>query len=93
MVFAVCGLAGGMIAAILALATIPDGHTSSTFVELGPFPLLVGSAAFAGGVVSGWFVAILVLTRSRGGVRCPRCGTTNPRGFAVCRACELGPQT
>ena len=85
--FVICGLAGGAIGASLALMSISGG---TTWVELGPFPFLVGSAALGGGVVIGWFVAILILARTPNGARCPRCGTTNPKNFTQCRACDLG---
>ncbi|OFW79166.1 MAG: hypothetical protein A2Z48_03775 [Actinobacteria bacterium RBG_19FT_COMBO_70_19] len=85
-VFVASGLLGGTVAAALAAATMP-GPVS---VNVSPFPFLVFGAALAGGVVSGWFVAILVLAHPRGGVHCPRCGTPNTRGFTVCRACGLG---
>ena len=85
-VIVLSGVLGGLLAVVLSVATLPQ-HTA--VIDAGPFPFIVGAAVVAGGVLGGWFVAILALARTHGGVRCPRCGTENPRGFSTCRACEL----
>jgi hypothetical protein len=38
-------------------------------------------------VIMGWFAAALILSRARGWMRCPRCGTPNDPRTASCRAC------
>jgi hypothetical protein len=77
---------GGLFAVVLPVATLPD-HTA--VIDVGPFRSSSGPRRWRGACSGGWFVAILALARTHGGVRCPRCGTENPRGFSTRRACEL----
>lgn len=53
---------------------------------------LAVAAGTAGGVLAGWFIAALVVSRAPGELRCPRCGTANDRLARSCVACELSFQ-
>lgn len=88
LVFLVSGIAGGTGGAAFARLTI-HGEPGTSYLELSPLPYLIGAAGWAAGVVAGWFVAIVALTRTPGRVRCPRCGTANKVRASLCRACDL----
>ncbi len=85
--FLVSGILGGALG-VLALLTIPPGGGMSYFY-LSPAPLFATVVAMAGGVVGGWFVAIVILSWAPGRFRCPRCGTANKPHAASCEACGL----
>jgi len=87
--FALAGIVGGAAGALFAgmgLDSWPFPEYHPAFV---PARLLVASAAVVGGVLAGWFLAILVLSWAPGQSRCPRCGAPYRRGVRSCRACLL----
>jgi len=51
-------------------------------------PLAVRSAVPAG-ILVGVLAGVLLVRAASGGIGCPRCGTLNKRGSAVCSACDL----
>jgi hypothetical protein len=82
------GIAGGVTVAVLAQITA-HGELRVSYFFLGPLPLIFSAAAWAGGVLAGWLVAMVVMARTPGRVRCPRCGTANEKQVGICRACDL----
>ena len=91
LIYLASGLVGGTSGAVYAILTIKwhsDAETlTNPFLYSGPLGAL--AAAVAGGVLAGWFVAALVLSRAPGRLRCPRCGTPNDRYATSCVACLL----
>ena len=82
--FVAAGILGGIGATVVVAVAVPDGSTIADATLLSP---IMAVTAIAGGVLAGWFVATLLLSRTRGKIHCPRCGTVNERGQPACRAC------
>jgi hypothetical protein len=91
LIYLVSGLVGGIAAVAWgALAfSWPTTLESVTDPIQSAVPWFVLAAGAVGGVVAGWFVAALVLSRAPGKLRCPRCGTANDRRMRSCLACGL----
>jgi hypothetical protein len=87
--FALAGIVGGAGGALLAGTGLDSWPFPEFHPAFAPARLLVASAAIAGGVLAGWFVAILALSWAPGQSRCPRCGTPYRRRVRSCRACLL----
>src|SRR5512132_2902349 len=87
--FALAGIVGGAAGALFAGMGLDSWPFPEYHPAFAPARLLVASAAVVGGVLAGWFLAILVLSWAPGQSRCPRCGTPYRRGVRSCRACLL----
>ena len=81
------GVAGGAYAA-LALEW-PATLESATDPFLSAVPWMSSAATTVGGVLAGWFVAALVVSRAPGQLRCPRCGTPSDPQTQSCGGCGL----
>lgn len=85
------GLVGGVAAGAWATVALewPATMESATDPFLSAIPWMSASAATVGGVLVGWFVAALVVSRAPGQLRCPRCGTPNDPQTRSCGGCGL----
>jgi len=79
----------GFLGGALALALVYLSSDALSILDATSLSFIMMVATVAGGVLAGWFVAVLVLSRARGEIRCPRCGTANDRTAASCGACGL----
>ena len=79
----------GFLGGAVALAFVYLGSGGFSILDATSLSFIMMVATVAGGVLAGWFVAVLVLSRARGEVRCPRCGTANDRTAVSCGACGL----
>lgn len=86
--FVLAGVTGGIGAGGVARLTV-HGSPGSSYLELSGLPVFVAAGIAAAGVVGGWFVAMLLISRVRGGIRCPRCGTATTEPATECDACGL----
>ena len=90
--YALGGLVGGAAALLWATNALDAldaleagrGSFSQLLTLVGPLAFVVVPA----GVVAGWLVVALILSRAPGRIRCPRCGTPNERDCSACRACD-----
>lgn len=82
--FALAGIVGGAAGALFAGMGLDSWPFPEYHPAFAPARLLVASAAVVGGVLAGWFLAILVFSWAPGQSRCPRCGT--PTGEASAHA-------
>jgi hypothetical protein len=69
--FALAGIVGGAAGALLAGMGLDSWPFPEYHPAFAPARLLVASAAVVGGVLAGWFLAILVLSWAPGQSRCP----------------------
>lgn len=87
--FVLTGILGAGAGALVGSVTL----RLPPIVELHPAtvsaPPLVAAASIAAGVLTAWFLTILVLSWTPGRFHCPRCCTANGRCVLVCRACLL----
>jgi hypothetical protein len=81
-----CGLLGLSIGVAVGLSVPTTAGGLEWFEWLRPFA--VGSATVAG-ILIGVLAGVLLVRAASGGVECPRCGTLNERGAALCSACDL----
>jgi hypothetical protein len=85
------GLVGGIAGGVFAALTLQWRSDAETVTNpfLSSAPLFSLAAAVAGGILAGWFVAALIVSRAPGQRRWPRCGTANDPRTRLCRACSL----
>jgi hypothetical protein len=91
LIYIAFGVVGGIAAGAYAALALewPATLESATDPFLSAVPWLSGAAATVCGVLGGWFVAALLVSRAPGRLRCPRCGTANDPGTRSCGACGL----
>jgi hypothetical protein len=91
LVFVLSGLVGGAVAAMVAWLALPSRVPPSFAFDpyLSVTPLVIATAAAIGGVLVGWFLAALALTRAPGRFRCPQCGSASDLKDRSCTACGL----
>jgi hypothetical protein len=90
-VFVLSGIVGGAVAAPFAWGAL-TGRVPPSFAfdpYLSVTPLVIVTAAAIGGVLGGWFIAALALSRTPGMFRCPQCGSASDLKWLSCRACGL----
>ena len=88
--FVLSGIGGGLLSGIVARLTF--GHLRPAYAfhpYLGATPVLIVVAATIGGVLGEWSVAAVILSRTPGMFRCPRCASANYPTSGSCAACGL----
>jgi hypothetical protein len=80
-----CGLLGVSMGVAVGLS-VPTAEGVGWIEWLRPFALWSATVA---GILTGVLAGVLLVRAASGGVECPRCGTLNERGAALCSACDL----
>jgi hypothetical protein len=89
--YVVSGIIGGTAGLLLAMDAFRRDRSGPGLhpVETAWIPPLATMIAIVAGVLVAWFLTAIVLSRAPGRVRCPRCGSANPRHADSCLACQL----
>lgn len=80
----------GWLGGILAAALVMREYPRSSFFEFVHFPTVIAPVVLAAtGVLVGLLAAFLLVSRTHGSPRCPRCGTPNAPHEFRCSGCDL----